>query len=42
MHTDGKLGKIAEALIPKPKVGGDELPMAEKGIEFSVFGSRWN
>ena len=37
--ADGKLGKIAEALIPKPKVGGDELPMAEKGIDFTVFGS---
>ncbi len=35
---DGKLVKIAEALIPKPKVGGDELPMAEKGIDFNVFG----
>lgn len=37
--ADGKLGKIAEALIPKPKEGGDELPMAEKGIAFSVFGA---
>ncbi|MBD0298038.1 MAG: RtcB family protein, partial [Flavisolibacter sp.] len=36
---DGVLGKIAEALIPKPKVGGDELPLAEKGIDFSVFGA---
>src|SRR5215203_4041746 len=36
---DGVLNKIAEALLPKPKVGGDELPMAEKGIEFSVFGA---
>lgn len=37
--SDGKLGKIAEALIPKPKAGGDELPMAEKGIGFNVFGA---
>jgi tRNA-splicing ligase RtcB len=36
---DGVLNKIAEALLPKPKVGGDELPMSEKGIEFSVFGA---
>ncbi|HZH65127.1 MAG TPA: RtcB family protein [Flavisolibacter sp.] len=36
---DAKLGKIADALIPKPKAGGDELPMAEKGIEFSIFGA---
>src|SRR3990170_1177401 len=36
---DGILGKIAEALIPKPKIGGDELPLAEKGIEFNVFGA---
>lgn len=36
---DGVLNKIAEALLPKPKVGGEELPMAEKGIEFSVFGA---
>ena len=36
---DEKLGKIADALIPKPKVGGDELPLAEKGIQFSVFGA---
>ncbi len=37
--NDSKLGKIAEALIPKAKVGGDELPLAEKGIEFAVFGA---
>src|SRR6478735_8261896 len=36
---DGVLNKIAEALLPKPKVGGDELPMAEKAIEFNVFGA---
>ncbi len=36
---DEKLGKIAEALIPKPKKGGDELPMVEKGIHFNVFGA---
>ncbi len=36
---DGVLDKIAEALLPKPKVGGDELPLAEKGIPFNVFGA---
>jgi tRNA-splicing ligase RtcB len=36
---EGKLGKIAKALIPKPKIGGDELPLAEKGIHFNVFGA---
>ena len=36
---DGVLGKIAEALLPKPTVEGDELPLAEKGIEFNVFGA---
>src|SRR5689334_14333950 len=36
---DGVLNKIAEALLPKPKIGGDELPMAESGIEFAVFGA---
>jgi tRNA-splicing ligase RtcB len=36
---DGVLGKIAEALLPKPKVGGDEIPLKEKGIEFNVFGA---
>ena len=36
---DGKLGKIAEALIPKPKVAGDEVLLAENGITFNVFGA---
>lgn len=36
---DGVLNKIAEALLPKPKTGGDELPLAEKGIDFNVFGA---
>ncbi|HVG13300.1 MAG TPA: RtcB family protein [Chitinophagaceae bacterium] len=33
------LGKIAEALIPKPKTAGDEIPLKEQGLPFSVFGS---
>lgn len=36
---DGVLNKIAEALLPKPSVGGDELPLAEKGVDFAVFGA---
>src|SRR5215204_2050137 len=36
---DGVLGKIAEALIPKPKIGGDEISLKEKGVHFNVFGS---
>lgn len=36
---EGKLAKIAKALIPKPAAGGDELPIAEKGIDFAVFGA---
>jgi tRNA-splicing ligase RtcB (3'-phosphate/5'-hydroxy nucleic acid ligase) len=36
---DGVLNKIAEALLPKPKIGGDELPLSEKSIDFSVFGA---
>lgn len=40
---DGKLGKIAKALIPKPTLrqaqGGPlELSLEEKGIDFAVFG----
>lgn len=36
---DGVLDKIAAALLPKPLAGGDALPLAEKGIPFSVFGA---
>jgi tRNA-splicing ligase RtcB (3'-phosphate/5'-hydroxy nucleic acid ligase) len=35
---DGVLGKIADALIPKPKRRHNEIEMAEKGIHFNVFG----
>ena len=37
--NDGVLGKIADGLIPKPKIGGDILPLADKGIHFNVFGA---
>src|SRR5215207_10298237 len=36
---DGVLNKIAEALLPIPKTGGDEIPLNEKGVHFNVFGS---
>src|SRR5215217_5700783 len=36
---DGVLNKIAESLLPKPKTGGDEIPLNEKGVHFNVFGS---
>ncbi|HVK96879.1 MAG TPA: RtcB family protein [Flavisolibacter sp.] len=36
---DGKLGKIAEALLPKPKKEQNEIPLVDKGIHFNVFGA---
>src|SRR5579875_1659659 len=36
---DPVLGKIAEALLPRPKTANDEIPLSEKGIGFNVFGS---
>ncbi len=35
---DGMLGKIAEALIPKPKQGGDTIELRQNGVPFNVFG----
>jgi len=36
---DGVLGKIAEALLPKPKTGGAaEISLNQHGIQFNVFG----
>jgi tRNA-splicing ligase RtcB (3'-phosphate/5'-hydroxy nucleic acid ligase) len=35
---DGVLNKIAEALLPKPKTAGDEIPLNETGVPFNVFG----
>jgi tRNA-splicing ligase RtcB len=35
---DRILGKIAEALLPKPKTDGDEIPLNTQGIIFNVFG----
>jgi tRNA-splicing ligase RtcB (3'-phosphate/5'-hydroxy nucleic acid ligase) len=38
-EDDAVLGKIADQLIPKPKIQGDEIPLMEKGVHFDVFGS---
>lgn len=35
---DAVLGKIAAALIPKPRTDADEIPLSEKGVHFNVFG----
>src|SRR5215211_6142277 len=36
---DGMLGKIAEALLPRPKPEGAEIALMQTGIQFNVFGS---
>ena len=36
---DGVLGKIAEALLPKPTPEGAEISLNQTGIQFNVFGS---
>ncbi|HEX2535689.1 MAG TPA: RtcB family protein [Chitinophagaceae bacterium] len=36
---DPVLGKIAEGLLPKPKAGGDEIPLQASGVPFAVYGS---
>ncbi|MCU7551277.1 RtcB family protein [Chitinophagaceae bacterium LB-8] len=38
---EGPLDKIAEALIPKPKIGGEEIPLNKTGIDFNVFGGEF-
>src|SRR6476661_7664209 len=35
---DGKLGKIAEALLPTHQKGGDEIQLRQSGIGFAIFG----
>src|SRR5688572_16421012 len=35
---EGPLDKIAEALLPKPKTGGEEIPLNQTGVDFNVFG----
>jgi tRNA-splicing ligase RtcB len=36
--TDRILGKVAEALLPKPKTDGDEISLNVSGIHFNIFG----
>ncbi len=36
---DGVLGKIAEALMPKPETVGKEIPLNKEGLSFRVFGA---
>jgi len=36
---DGVLGKIAAALLPKPKTEGDEIEMKASGVPFSIYGA---
>ncbi|HWI90940.1 MAG TPA: RtcB family protein [Flavisolibacter sp.] len=36
---DVVLGKIAEALLPKPRARGSEISLNPSGIQFNVFGS---
>ncbi|HUR09868.1 MAG TPA: RtcB family protein [Flavitalea sp.] len=33
------LGKIAEALLPKPKKEGDEIPLNTEAVHYNIFGS---
>jgi tRNA-splicing ligase RtcB len=35
---DPVLGKIAEALIPKPETGGEPIALKETGVDFAVYG----
>lgn len=39
--NDPVLGKIAEALLPKPKKGGEEIPLNATGVPFNVFGGEF-
>jgi tRNA-splicing ligase RtcB len=39
--SDAVLGKIAEALLPKPKRVGAEIPLNLTGIHFDIFGSEF-
>jgi tRNA-splicing ligase RtcB (3'-phosphate/5'-hydroxy nucleic acid ligase) len=38
---EGPLDKIAESLIPKPKTGGEEIPLNKTGVDFNVFGGEF-
>ena len=39
--NDEVLGKIAQALMPKPVVNPDIIPLNTQGIQFNVFGSEY-
>jgi tRNA-splicing ligase RtcB len=39
--NDPVLGKIAEALLPKPQIDGVEISLNNSGIHFNVFGSEF-
>ena len=39
--NDPVLGKIAEALLPKPQLEGVEISLNHTGISFNVFGSEF-
>jgi tRNA-splicing ligase RtcB len=39
--NDPVLGKIAEALLPKPQIEGAEISLNNTGISFNVFGSEF-
>jgi len=39
--NDPVLGKIAEALLPKPQIEGAEISLNKTGIPFNVFGSEF-
>lgn len=38
---EGPLDKIAEALLPKPKTDGEEIPLNKTGVDFNVFGGEF-
>ena len=39
--NDPVLNKIAEALLPKPSIGGTDILLNKEGINFNVFGSEF-
>ena len=39
--NDPVLNKIAQALLPKPSVEGDEIPLNKEEVPFNVFGSEF-
>lgn len=37
--NDEVLGKIAKALLPKPRTEGDPIPLQSEGVSFAIFGA---